>query len=218
MPSLSEAHRSSARSKSPRPSGGLCWGRGYWGGARGGCWPWSPLSLCSAVSPPFLVGLLGLEGANGLRPWRRTGSCGGSGGCNLSMRHRSKVRGRFRPGLQWRPRMSAADLRYPWSRVEEGAQALLLGISLASTAHAFPPASLANLGRLLLTQAAMTVVARGKDRLREWLSSWSIMGHLDFVGSLTPLNNTRIHEFLAPSLPFGTVLACRFRVAGLGSG
>ncbi|XP_076418469.1 rho GTPase-activating protein 4 isoform X3 [Peromyscus maniculatus bairdii] len=82
----------SAWSWSPRPSGGPCWGRGETGqgGAGGLCWPWRPWSLCSAVSLCRRVEASGLEGALSPRPWRRTGSCGGSGGRRLSMRHKSK--------------------------------------------------------------------------------------------------------------------------------
>lgn len=98
-------------SRSLRPSGGSAGGGAGRGVASGGCWSWRPWSLCSAVSPCRSVGASGLEGVISPRPWRRTGSCGGSGGCRLSMRHKSKVRGRFGPGLLWRPRVSAVDLQ-----------------------------------------------------------------------------------------------------------
>lgn len=40
------------------------------------------------------VGAVGFDGAAARPPWPLTGSCGGSGGCRLSMRRKSKVRGR----------------------------------------------------------------------------------------------------------------------------
>lgn len=140
-----------------------CWGRGGAGRSWQMVLALAPQSLCSVVSlHRSLVGASGLEGAIRPRPWRRTGSCGGSGGCRLSMRHKSKVRGRFRPGVLRRPRVSAADPQItPRNWVEQKHKALLLGASLAPQlpVHALPPASLLNLGRLLLTQTAMTLVA-----------------------------------------------------------